>query len=39
MKKVYVSLIADLLHAGHVKILKEAAKQDQRIKIKLRNFS
>lgn len=26
MKKVYVSLIADLLHAGHVNILKEAAK-------------
>ena len=26
MKKVYVSLIADLLHAGHIKILKEAAK-------------
>jgi phosphoenolpyruvate phosphomutase len=25
-KKVYVSLIADLLHAGHVNILKEAAK-------------
>lgn len=25
-KKVYVSLIADLLHAGHIKILKEAAK-------------
>lgn len=26
MKTVYVSLIADLLHAGHIKILKEAAK-------------
>lgn len=26
MKKVYVSLIGDLLHAGHVRILKEAAK-------------
>lgn len=26
MKKVYVSMIADLLHAGHVKVLKEAAK-------------
>ena len=26
MKKVYVSLIADLLHAGHIKILKEAEK-------------
>jgi len=26
MKKVYVSLIADLLHAGHIKVLKEAAK-------------
>ena len=25
-KKVYVSLIADLLHAGHIKILTEAAK-------------
>ena len=25
-KKVYVSLIADLVHAGHVNILKEAAK-------------
>lgn len=25
-KLVYVSMIADLLHAGHVKILKEAAK-------------
>lgn len=24
MKKVYVSLIADLLHAGHIKILKKA---------------
>jgi|TARA_B110000211_G_C14082599_1_gene555282 phosphoenolpyruvate phosphomutase / 2-hydroxyethylphosphonate cytidylyltransferase len=29
MKKVYVSLIADLLHAGHVKILKEAAKHGE----------
>jgi len=26
MKKVYVSLIADLLHAGHIRILKETAK-------------
>lgn len=26
MKKVYVSLIGDLLHAGHVRILKEATK-------------
>ena len=26
MKKVYVSLVADLLHAGHINILKEAAK-------------
>ncbi len=26
MKKVYVSLIADLLHAGHINVLKEAAK-------------
>lgn len=26
MKKVYVSLIADLLHAGHINILKEAEK-------------
>ena len=26
MKKVYVSLIADLLHAGHINILKEADK-------------
>ena len=26
MKKVYVSIIADLVHAGHIKILKEAAK-------------
>lgn len=25
-KKVYVSLIADLLHAGHIKVLKEAEK-------------
>ena len=25
-KKVYVSLIADLIHAGHINILKEAAK-------------
>ena len=25
-KKVYVSMIADLLHAGHINILKEAAK-------------
>ena len=26
MKKVYVSLIADLVHAGHINVLKEAAK-------------
>ena len=26
MKRVYVSMIADLLHAGHIKILKEAEK-------------
>ncbi len=26
MKYIYVSLIADLLHAGHIKILKEAEK-------------
>ncbi|WXT99936.1 MAG: 2-methylisocitrate lyase [Catillopecten margaritatus gill symbiont] len=26
MKTVYVSLIADLLHAGHIKVLKEASK-------------
>ena len=26
MKKVYVSLIADLIHAGHINILKEASK-------------
>ena len=26
MKKVYVSLIADLVHAGHINILKEAAE-------------
>ncbi len=26
MKKVYVSLIADLLHAGHINVLKEAEK-------------
>jgi phosphoenolpyruvate phosphomutase / 2-hydroxyethylphosphonate cytidylyltransferase len=26
LKKVYVSLIADLLHAGHINILKEAEK-------------
>ena len=25
-KKVYVSLIADLLHAGHIKVLREAEK-------------
>jgi phosphoenolpyruvate phosphomutase len=25
-KKVYVSLIADLLHAGHIKVLKEASR-------------
>jgi phosphoenolpyruvate phosphomutase / 2-hydroxyethylphosphonate cytidylyltransferase len=26
MKKVYVSMIADLLHSGHIKILKKAAE-------------
>ena len=26
MKTVYVSLIADLLHAGHIRILREASK-------------
>ena len=26
LTKVYVCLIADLLHAGHIKILVEAAK-------------
>ena len=26
MKTVYISMIADLLHAGHIKIIKEAAK-------------
>jgi phosphoenolpyruvate phosphomutase len=26
MKKVYVALIADVLHAGHIKVLKEASK-------------
>ncbi|MDB9747801.1 phosphoenolpyruvate mutase [Gammaproteobacteria bacterium] len=26
MTKVYVSLIADLLHAGHIRVLKEASK-------------
>lgn len=26
LKQVYVSLIADVLHAGHIKVLKEAAK-------------
>ena len=25
MKKVYVSVICDLLHAGHIKVLKKAA--------------
>jgi phosphoenolpyruvate phosphomutase / 2-hydroxyethylphosphonate cytidylyltransferase len=25
-KKVYVSMVADLLHAGHIKVLKEASK-------------
>jgi len=29
MKQVYVGLIADLLHAGHVKILTEAAKHGE----------
>jgi len=26
MKKVYISLIADLLHAGHIKVLKKASE-------------
>ncbi len=26
MKKVYVALIADILHAGHIRVLKEASK-------------
>ncbi|MGJ0316374.1 phosphoenolpyruvate mutase [Aliarcobacter cryaerophilus] len=26
MKKVYISLIVDLLHAGHIRVLKEASK-------------
>ena len=25
-KKVYVSLISDMLHAGHIKVLNEAVK-------------
>jgi len=29
MKKVYVSLIADLLHAGHISVLKEAARHGE----------
>jgi len=29
MKKVYVSMIADLLHAGHINILNEASKQGE----------
>ena len=29
MKKVYVSMIADLLHAGHIKVLKEAEKHGE----------
>tara|TARA_B100001142_G_C14340271_1_gene657593 strand:- start:2027 stop:3325 length:1299 start_codon:yes stop_codon:yes gene_type:complete len=29
MKKVYVSLIADLLHAGHISILREASKHGE----------
>ena len=29
MKKVYVSLIADLLHAGHIKVLNAAAKKGE----------
>ncbi len=28
-KKVYVSLIADLLHAGHIRVLQEAAKHGE----------
>ena len=28
-KKVYVSLIADLLHAGHIRVLKEAQKHGE----------
>lgn len=29
MKKVYVSMIADLLHVGHIRVLKEAAKHGE----------
>ena len=29
MKKVYVSMIVDLLHAGHINILNEASKQGE----------
>lgn len=29
IKKVYVSLIADLLHAGHIRVLKEAEKHGE----------
>lgn len=29
MKKVYVSMIADLLHAGHIRILKEASRHGE----------
>ena len=29
MKKIYVSMVADLLHAGHIKILKEARKHGE----------
>ena len=29
MKKAYVSMIADLLHAGHINILKEAARHGE----------
>jgi len=29
MSRVYVSLIADLLHAGHIKVLKEAEKHGE----------
>ena len=29
MKKVYVSMVCDLVHAGHIKILKRAASLGQ----------
>ena len=33
-EKVYVSLITDLLHAGHIRVLKEAVKYG-RVSVKL----